>query len=157
MLAWKWSDWRNWRLYYPTILYYIVGDLLYGLLLYNYPLWERDSPLLKTTFSDILMTFVAYPAVILIYLSNFPKGLKKQIFYVLLQVVIYTSIEYVALLLGYFSYHNGWTIWWSLILNCEMYPMLWLHYKKPLWAMVGLLVCTMIGMIYFKVPISSMK
>jgi len=33
-----------------------------------------------------------------------------------------------------------------------MYPLLWLHYKKPLWAMAGLFVGTAIGLIYFKVP-----
>jgi len=25
--AWKWGDWKNWREYYPTILFFIIGDL----------------------------------------------------------------------------------------------------------------------------------
>lgn len=29
----KWGDWRNWRKYYPTILYVIIWDLIFNLLL----------------------------------------------------------------------------------------------------------------------------
>ena len=35
----KWGDWRRWRDFYPTILFFIVGDLLKNFLLYNHWLW----------------------------------------------------------------------------------------------------------------------
>lgn len=155
--ALKWGDWKNWRLYYPTILYFIVGDLLYTILTYNYPLWEFESPLLKTTFSDILICFVFFPATIFLYLPRFPKGVSKQILYVLLWVVIYTATEIISFTFGFFSYHNGWNIYWSILVNCFMFPSLWIHYKKPPLAWFLYFVLAAAVIIYFKVPLSSMK
>ncbi|PIB57799.1 hypothetical protein, partial [Pseudomonas sp. 2822-17] len=37
--AYKWGDWEKWEKYYPTILFFIIGDLLYNFLFYNYPMW----------------------------------------------------------------------------------------------------------------------
>lgn len=156
--AWKFGDWRNWKLYYSTIQFYIIGAFLYSLLTYNYPLWEFESPLLKTTFSDILISFVFAPASILIYLYRFPKKkLIKQILYILFWVIIYSLVEIFSYIFGFFSYHNSWTIWWSILFNCAMFPLLWIHYKKPLWAVSLLLIYTTVGLILFKIPISSMK
>lgn len=43
LACWKWGNWRNWKEYYPTILYFIIGDLSYKVLFYNKTLWEyRD-------------------------------------------------------------------------------------------------------------------
>jgi len=156
-VAWKWGDWKNWRLYYPTILFYIMFAFLYSLLTYNYPLWKYESPLLKTTFSDILISCAFVPATLLIYLSHFPKGLRKQMPYILLWVIIYSVTEIVSYALGFFSYHHGWTIWWSVLFNCAMFPLFYLHNKKPLWAISITFICTIIGLMYWKVPISSMK
>lgn len=36
--CWKWGDWKNWKLYYPTIQFLIIGDLKANFLLYNKPL-----------------------------------------------------------------------------------------------------------------------
>lgn len=157
LIAWKWGDWRNWKLYYSTMQFYIVFDFLYSLITYNYPLWAYESPLLKTTFSDILISFAFVPATILIYLYHIPKGLKKQITYNLVWVVIYSVTEIISYSLGYFSYHHGWAIWWSVLFNCVMFPLLFLHYKKPLWAVSLAFAFTIIGIMYWKIPISSMK
>jgi hypothetical protein len=35
----KWGNWRRLRDYYLTILFFIIGDLLYSRLLYNHQLW----------------------------------------------------------------------------------------------------------------------
>lgn len=157
VFAWKIGDWKNWKLYYPTILYFIVGEFLYGLLCYNYMLWSFESPLLKKTFSEILIAFVFYPSTVLIYLPHMPSGLIKRIPYILLWVGIFTITEEISLLLGFFSYHNGWNIWLSVLFNSAMFPMLWLHYKRPLWACILLIAAAGIGLVMFNVPISSMK
>lgn len=39
----KWGNWRRWRDYYPTILFFIIGDLLYSCLLYNHQLWAYQE------------------------------------------------------------------------------------------------------------------
>ena len=155
--AWRWGDWRNWKSYYPTMLFFALGDFVYGILTYNHPLWEFESPILKTTLSDLLICLVFFPATVLVYVPNYPTVLKKQILYVLLWIIIYTVTKKVSHDLGFFSYHNGWNIWWSILFNFIMFPTLILHHKKPLWA---LLISAIVGtavLVYFKVPFSSMK
>jgi hypothetical protein len=155
--AYKWGDWKHWRDYYPTILFFIVGDFSYNILTYNYPLWSYESPLLKTTFSDMLIAFVFFPSTILLYLPHFPKGLKKQILYVLLWITAYTAIERISFSLGFFSYDHGWNIYWSILFNCFMFPLLMLHHKKPYWVWLASSIIATSVIIYFKVPFSSMK
>jgi hypothetical protein len=157
LAAWRLGDWRNWKLYYPTILYFIVGEFLYGLLCYNYPLWSFESPLLKSTLSEILIAFVFYPSTILIYLPHMPAAPAKKIAYMLLWVGIFSITEEVSYRLGFFSYHNGWSIWLSVLFNCTMFPLLWLHYRKPLWACALLVVFAAAGLAVFRVPLDSMK
>lgn len=155
--AWKWGDWKNWRLYYPTILFYIAVDFSYVLISYNYPLWEFESQLLKTTFSDILISCVFVPATILVYLYHFPESLINKILYILMWVALYSLTELFSYLLGFFSYHNGWNLGWSVLFNCVMFPMLYLHHKSPPKAIVLSLFCAVIMIIFWKIPIGSVK
>lgn len=32
--------WKRWNEFYPTLLFWIIGDLLYASLLYNNRMWE---------------------------------------------------------------------------------------------------------------------
>lgn len=155
--AWKFGDWRNWKSYYPTMLFFALGDIICGLLTYNYPLWEFESPLLKTTLSDLLISLVFFPATLLIYLYHFPKGLKKQVLYILFWVVIYTITEGLSHIFGFFSYHNGWNIWWSILFNLIMFPILQLHHKKPHWALIISFLIAIVVLTHFNVPFNSMK
>lgn len=156
-IAWKWSDWRNWKLYYPTILFFIVTSFSYSLSTYNYPLWEFESPLLKTTGSDFLITIVFFSATILIFLPHYPNGKVKQILYILFWVFTYTLIEMISHMSGFFSYHNGWSIWWSALFNLVMFPSIQLHHKKPPIAWMISVIIAWAGLVYFEIPFSSMK
>jgi len=155
--AWKWSDYQNWRLYYPTMLFFIAGNFSYTLLTYNYPLWELESPLLKTTGSDFLIALIDFPATVLIFLPRYPKGRIKQVLYILLWVLIYTLIEIVSYALGFISYHNGWNIWWSVLFNLILFPLLRLHHEKPPLAWLASMVLAFLFFAHFKLPFSSMK
>ena len=155
--AWKWGDWRNWKLYYPTMLFIALGNLTYCLLTCNFPLWQYESPLLQTTTINLLTSLIGFPLTILIYLTYFPKILAKQIMYIVAWIAYFTLAEWLSYKLEFFSYHNGWNIWWSLLFNCIMFPTLWLHHKRPLWALSFSLVVAVFVLIYFKVPFSSMK
>lgn len=155
--AWKWGDWRNWHKYYPTILFFILANFAYGYITYNHPLWEFESPLLKTTLCDVFVSFVAYPSTILLLLPHFPDKWHKQIVYILAWVILFTILEVFSLKLGFFSYYNGWTIWWSALFNCVMFPILILHHHKPLSAWCITLITAVVILILFDIPFSSMK
>jgi len=161
LLTLKFGDWKNWQLYYPTILYYAVVYFTYALLCYNFPLWEYESPLLKTTGSDLLLTLIAAPATIILYLTYLNKILlKSKAFtplYITAWVAFLTIVEWTSYQLGFFSYFNNWSIWWSLLFNCTLFPMLWLHFKKPLWAILLAFVFAIMVLTCFHVPFSSMK
>jgi hypothetical protein len=157
LAAWKWGDWKNWKLYYPTMLYYIVFDFLYALLTYNYPLWQYESPLLKTTFSDILLSFIFFPAKILLFLSWQPNPLIIRILYTIIWIIFGVCVEIFAHHIGFLSFHHGWTIWWSVLFDCILYPMLLLHYRKPLLAWIISLPLVGIFLTFFKLPFSTIK
>jgi hypothetical protein len=139
------------------MLFFIVGDFSYALLTYNYPLWEFESPLLKTIGSDFLITMIFFPATLLVFLPYYPKGKVTQIIYVLFWAFTYSLIEIVSYTLGFFSYHNGWNIWWSILFNLLMLPLLRLHQKKPPLAWLFSIIMISAALVYFRIPFSSMK
>ena len=157
LICLKWGDWKNWRKYYPTILYVIVWDLLYNLFTINHPLWRLDHPILKHTFSDILIAFVVLPCSILMYLPYIPKKtIVKQILHIAFWVFLFSLIEVIALTLHTISYYNGWNIWWSIGFNVTMFSMVRIHYENPLlaWPISGLLF--ILVLIIFKLQLSSL-
>lgn len=136
---WKWGDWRNWKMYYPTILFYILGDFLYLYLLSDfYPMWTYDPQgvdekvnLTNTHVSFSIMA-VKYPVTILIFLYRFPGGkLIKKLLYILGWVLLYTVNEVVDIKLNLIKYDNGWSLKWSILFNAVMFTILWVHHKRP--------------------------
>ena len=85
--GYKWGDWRNWKKYYPTILFFILGDFLYNFLLYKESMWLfHDLILPNHTTITILAMVISYTATVLIYLGRFPKRMEKQIIMVFVMV-----------------------------------------------------------------------
>jgi hypothetical protein len=136
----KWGDWRNWRLYYPTILFYLLGDLLYQYLLSDhYPMWKYSPQGLDDTIglthSHVSLSIMAikYPATVLIYLSKFPKAnLVKQALFIAFWVLIFAVNESIDIKAGLIQYYNGWGFHWSLFFNLVMFLLLKLHHHRPL-------------------------
>ncbi|MBM7691678.1 hypothetical protein JOC77_001085 [Peribacillus deserti] len=140
----KWGDWKRWRDYYSTILFFIGGDLMKNFLLHDHPVWTYqetifgESILRNHTIIVVMIMFVAYPATILMYLGRFPQERWKQFLWIAFWVVIYTGIEFVNLTyLDLINHHNGWNIGWSILFNIVMFSLLRLHFKNPLlaWAL----------------------
>ncbi|TXC91609.1 hypothetical protein FS935_08205 [Metabacillus litoralis] len=137
--AWKWGDWRNWRVYYPTILFFIIGDLFYHFIFYDYfPLWKfepvpKDKQLgLTGVHISLLIMCIKYPCTILIYLGNFPTGrLSKQFIYIAMWVMIYATNEFITHALGGIKHYNGWNEWWSFSFNIVMFSILAIHHFRP--------------------------
>ncbi|WP_424511388.1 CBO0543 family protein [Scopulibacillus darangshiensis] len=156
--AWRWGDWRNWEKYQSTILYKIVGALLYEVLTYNYPLWEfRGSFLQSHTLVSLAITFIGFPCTVLIFLTFYPDSKIKQFFYLLFWVMLNSAMELFYHLIGLFKYDNGWNFWWSILFNCIMFPMLILHHKKPLMAYIISVPIVILILLFFNVPINKMK
>jgi hypothetical protein len=159
LAAWRWADWRNWKNYHSTILYMIVFSLLYDVLTYNHSLWIFSDFFLPThTLNSLAVTFVGFSCSVLIFLSRFPEKSKiNQIKYISLWIALYIGIEYFFVVIGLFNYYNGWNIWWSVLLDVTLFPMLLLHYKKPLVAYLISIPILIFYFLVFDIPISKMK
>lgn len=137
LIGWKFGDWRNVRKYYPTILFFIIGDLLYNLLTYNDPMWNynKDGVFPNHTLSNIWIMITVYPATVITYLFHFPKKKINQIFYILCWVVLYVFWELLNIyVFGLIDHFNGWNMWWSFLFDLIIFVMLTIHHKRPLLA-----------------------
>jgi len=163
-LAWKWGDWRNWKVYYPTILFFIIGDLTYVLVTTNKTLWQYESRLLNGDFVELLIAVIIFPCTAFLFFALYRKVDKiskhKLIVYIaffLFCAFVYTSVECLSCALGFFSYHNGWSIYLSFGFNCIMFPLLLLHYKNPLWAWLTSIFLAYLMIYFFKLPFLILK
>lgn len=139
LLMLRFGDWKNYKKYYPTILFVIIGDLLYNLFTYHVPMWSYNPDFIcpNHTIVNLWVMMTVYPATVLIYLPHFPEKKGKQILYILLWVLLYGVIE----LAGYYifdaiDHFNGWDMWWSLLFDVILFTMLPIHHKRPLLAWV---------------------
>lgn len=160
LIAWKWGDWRNWRLYYSTILYMIVGDFTYIIARADRPLWKFESPLFSYTFIELLIAFICYPSTCLVFwglYTKVKKDKKKVTALLLFAACLYTSFEWLSHHFGFISYYYGWSLYWSFLFNLIMFPLILLHFKKPLlvWPLSAALALIM--MYFFKLPFAIMK
>lgn len=154
----KWGDWKNWKQYYPTILFLILGDFLYNFLLYNHSMWEfHDLILPNHTTVTLLAMVVSYSCTVLIYLGRFPEGWKKRFIWFLLWSGLFLIGEYFNCRLGFITYHNGWNFGWSVIFTGIIFIILPIHHKRPLlaWLLsIGIIISLLL---IFDVKISDMK
>ncbi|MFX3624450.1 MAG: CBO0543 family protein [Ectobacillus sp.] len=158
LAGWCFGDWRNFNKYYPTILYLMVGDLLYNFLNADKLLWRYHGNIPPNhTLITILIMIVSYSATVLIYLSRFPKTRGKQILWICFWIVLYGGIECINEKIGLISHHYGWNMWWSLLLDVMLFLMLLLHYKKPLLAWGLSVPLTLFWWFLFGVPVEKMK
>lgn len=159
IIGWKWGDWRNWEKYYPTILFMIIGNFLYNLLTYNHPMWLYEEALLPNhTIIEMVHSFVVFPVTVLVFLPHFPENnLLKKIVYILRWEAIFITVEWILSRLELFSYHNGWSIGWSVLFNVVMFTLLRIHFKRPLLAWIISVFIVLFFMILFNVPIEKMR
>lgn len=153
-----WGDWRNWQKYYPTILFLILGDLLYNFLLYRKTMWFfHDLILPNHTMITLLAMTVTYAATVLIYLGRFPTSWRNRFLWFFLWSGLYMVGEFVNHKLGFITYHNGWNIWWSVMFTGIIFAILPVHHKRPFLALLLSLVIIITLLLMFDVKISDMK
>lgn len=155
-LCYKWGDWRNWKLYYSTMLFYFIGVLTSHILKDVKPLWLIHG-FLNDTSADYFMCFTIFPSIIILFLSNYPKRVAMQILYIFSFTSVLSIIEYIGFINSIIVFYNGWNMVWSFLVYIGMFPLLRLHYKKPLWAWTILLLMIGGGMFYFNIPFNSLN
>lgn len=161
LASWSFGDWRNWRNYYPTILFTIIANFLITMLTYNHSLWHFEKTLFipNHVLADIFMKFLNYPAMVLLYLARYPYNsrLSKQLTYLISWVIVFSLIEWMFVLTKITTHHNGWNMWWSIIVWLFMFVGFRIHHTKPLWAWLLCFVCTAFLIFYFRLPITKLK
>ncbi len=154
VICYRWGNLRNWKEYYPTILFYIIGDLSYNLLFHEKMLWQFQN-LVSHMFSDYFIAFFVSPFAIILFLTHFPAGFWKRIMYMLAWALVITLLESFSYALGLITYDNGWSIALSFVFDYFMGLMIWIHYKKPLLAWPLSLGVALIMLYVFKVPLDG--
>jgi hypothetical protein len=158
----KWGDWRNWKVYYPTILFFICGDLLKNSLLHDHRMWTYHELIFENIFFghliiNLLVLAIIYPSTILIYLGRYPLKRWKQIYWTGFWIFVYMTYEVVYLQLHLIKYHYGWTIWWSLVFNVVTFILLRVHHKNPIVAWVASLIFIVFLWNAFNLPAALLK
>jgi len=139
------GDWKRWNEYYPTLLFWIMGDLLYASLLHDFRVWEFravwiDHYILPThTVIATAIAFLIYPSVIVVFLGRIPKSNIHKICWIILWSLIFQLIESIAYLNDSIVHHYGWNLYWSFIFNLVTFSLLAIHKWKPwvTWILAG--------------------
>ncbi|MFD2923956.1 CBO0543 family protein [Halobacillus naozhouensis] len=129
--------WKRWNELYPTLLFWIIGNLLYCTLLHNYRVWEFrpvgiDHLFLPThTVIAIAITFLISPFVIVVYLGRFSKSILKKVCWIIVWSLTFQAVETIAYYNQSITHHYGWTLTWSFIFNIVTFSILPIHQWKP--------------------------
>jgi hypothetical protein len=150
--AYKWGDWKQYKKYYPTMLFFGMGDLIYIAIFHHKPLWKFPTNFLIPPLDELLLIFSVFFPTALIFLTNYPKKLRSKVIYIVMWIAIYMLVETVDLMTGIIEYHNGWSYWWSLLHNTIQFPLIALHHRKPILTWIIALIFLIIIMNIFKVP-----
>ncbi|MEH7416075.1 hypothetical protein V7266_12400 [Neobacillus drentensis] len=151
----KWGDWKNFSKYYGTILYFILGDVLYYYLSYNHRLWSLAPTWpIKSEFVCLTGEFIVFTSTILIFLGRYPCSRFISLWWTALWVVIYTANEWILLKTDTIKYYHGWTILDSFLFNILLFCLLRLHYKKPSFTFVISIPISIILIYLYSIPVN---
>lgn len=152
--VWIWGNWKEWKKYHPTMIFICFINMLYSFISFDYHLWYLSSGnLLSYKLIEILNTSIFLPGTALIFLSRYPQSLKKQIIYLLKWIVLYLIIEQSLVLTKSITYQNNWSFGWSIVFDIILFPSLYLHYRNPVVAYIEFFIVTLLGVIYFHIPV----
>ncbi|MDR6121146.1 hypothetical protein QFZ87_000743 [Bacillus sp. SLBN-46] len=151
------GDWRHWRKYHHTILYIVICNLLYNFLCRDHLLWKQNPDLLPESHAivDLIYTFIALPAVTLIYLTHYPFKTSngKQVQYMLWWILGSLVVEYPYYKMGRLLLQHGYHFWMEPIFYTAMYTMLRLHFTRPLLTYGISTIVIVLLLQYFHIPV----
>ncbi|HWQ43616.1 MAG TPA: CBO0543 family protein [Desulfosporosinus sp.] len=132
LACYKWGDWRNWKIYYPTILFLIAGDFIHFYVAAAKPLWRCTAKVVPGTITTLIIALIIYPCTVLVFLPFYPKsGVIKKVCYITAWVCLYAFLEYLALKYNYMQHLNGWNFIYSVLFDYALFLLLLIHQKKP--------------------------
>ncbi|WP_010530273.1 CBO0543 family protein [Lentibacillus jeotgali] len=151
--AWRCGDWSRFYQFHATMLYITAMNLLYFFFTTDYPIWSFHSDFgVPEHVLDLLHAFIVLPLTVMIFLSKFPDGRIHKVLYIGKWVLLYIIFEWAGQHLGAIEYANGWSIGWSFLFVLVMFPILRLHYARPL-AAYGLSIIIIAALLsLFDVP-----
>ncbi|MTH54725.1 hypothetical protein GKZ89_15080 [Bacillus mangrovi] len=158
LFAWKFIDWSQWKKQYPTILYFIVINLLYNYFYYNHTLWAFrgvTAEWLNHSLINAAFTFFICPMGLIIYLQRFPE--RNRIFYMSVWVAFYSVIQVLFAHKGMYVYDHGWNSWLNIPLNIILFSVLYVHYRNPVAAYFLSVPIAVIFYLFFPFPWDSLK
>ncbi|QCR32572.1 CBO0543 family protein [Lysinibacillus sp. SGAir0095] len=151
--------WNRWKEFYPTLLFWIIANLLYDSLFHDFQLWEFipvwiDHILLPThTIISAAIALLIYPFVIVVFLGRFPEKVSLKILWILLWALIFQGIETIAYLNNSITHHHGWSLICSFIFNILTFSLLAVHKWKYWVAWLVALPVVILIFIIFDVPL----
>ncbi|MEH6994863.1 CBO0543 family protein [Neobacillus drentensis] len=157
--AMKFGD-RDWRKYYPSMLFAALGNALYEVLCYKYQLWSMEpNGVVYSIIPMMLLILVGMPLSTWVFLSKYPYKLSiiKKAIYVLFFILVFIVLEYISIKLGAISYHNGWNLGWSLLFVIVMFIVIRLHFSRPILALIISIPFSLILCMIFEVTLDKMK
>jgi hypothetical protein len=154
-VCWKWGNWRNWKEYYPTILFMILGNVTYMVLCQNKSLWQSAFLLADYPILDISQTVVLYTSTVILFLTFYARMATRlrRIAYTAMWAGIFSAMELLSLVTGHYNYYNGWNFLYSIGFNAVMFPILLLHFKRPLAAWAVVVPMVYIFLFLFGIPL----
>jgi hypothetical protein len=132
------GKWERWKEFLPTFYYWALFSCFYEYISYisNKHLWEFDKNFISLFVTEPLYTFIFYPSMIILFLGNYPQGRTRTILHYIKWISFSVLIEIIAFNIGSIKFSHGWSMGWEVFFYSTMYPMLRLHYKKPLVALI---------------------
>ncbi|MDZ5471491.1 CBO0543 family protein [Bacillus sp. 31A1R] len=156
--VWIRKDYRAWKTYYSTMQYVALGNLTYNFLCASHWLWQLspDIKWFNHSLLEMSYTFIVFPFTALMFLSHYPeeKSKWKVLLHYLCWIGIYVGVEYILMIRGSIIYKYGWSLGWSALFDCIMFPFLRLHYKKPLFTLIASVPMTIFWVWFFDIPVS---
>ncbi|MFL6559462.1 MAG: CBO0543 family protein [Bacillus sp. (in: firmicutes)] len=157
--SFKFAD-RNWKLYYPTMLFASLGNVLYELVCYKYQLWQMEpNGLSFAMIPMLLLILIGMPISTWIFLSKYPFGKRiiSQVLYISFFVALFIILEYFSVKGGSITYHHNWNLLWSTIFVVVMFIIIRIHFHRPLIALILSGIFTLFLCLIFNVTLEKMK
>jgi hypothetical protein len=157
--AFKFAN-RNWKHYYPSMLFASLGNALYEVVCYKYQLWQMEANGMPAAMIPILLLIlIGMPLSTWVYLSKYPfgKGIYSQVLYIAFFTVAFILLEYIAIKGGSITYHHQWNLLWSLIFVIVMFVIIRIHFLRPFIALIISVLFVIFLCTVFDVTLDKMK
>ncbi len=149
--CYKWGEWKNWKTYYPTILFLIAGDFIARFVFSDKPLWRYEETVISGTLTQLIVALVIYPCTVLIFLPSYQKA-KIKVVHITLWVFLFWGLEYLGVKHNHFSHYNGWNLTYSMTFDVILFGLLVMHQKNPPKAWLLSLFTGVVITLWFRLP-----